>query len=355
MDQALLITLVLGAVLLCYLVWGFVKMPHESRQILAVMPIRKKNDGRWEGLNFSYYGLLIANAMAVSAGLAIFLLGSAGIPFMAVVCLCAVILAIVIPSSKIMAFIVEGKRHTLTTGGAVFVGTLIAPLAIKLTNGLLLGQGPAARIDPIPVLAAFAVSYCMGEGLGRLACISFGCCYGKPLADLSPRFAKLFDRFSFTFNGDCKKAVYASGLSGVKVFPIQAVTALIYLIASMAGMLMFLWGWFAQAFLIVTFITHAWRFASEFLRADYRGSGNIASLSAYQLMGLGAVLIAVVYVIVLPSGDHEHGSISKAASNIANLEFLMAMQLLWAVCFYYFGKSSVTGSSIELFVHKGRA
>ena len=31
------------------------------------------------------------------------------------------------------------------------------------------------------VLAALAIGYILGEGLGRLACLSFGCCYGKPL------------------------------------------------------------------------------------------------------------------------------------------------------------------------------
>ncbi len=42
-------------------------------------------------------------------------------------------------------------------------------------------------MDPIPVrpvLATIVAAHALGEGSGRLACISFGCCYGRPLDQL---------------------------------------------------------------------------------------------------------------------------------------------------------------------------
>ena len=48
----------------------------------------------------------------------------------------------------------------------------------------------------LPTLAALAVGYAFGEGIGRLACISYGCCYGKPLRTCGPRVKKIFRLFA---------------------------------------------------------------------------------------------------------------------------------------------------------------
>ena len=66
-----------------------------------------------------------------------------------------------------------------------------------------------------------------GVNVVRLACISFGCCYGKPVTDLSPFFQKLMKRFCFVYYGATKKISYADGLDGKRIVPVPAFTALI--------------------------------------------------------------------------------------------------------------------------------
>jgi hypothetical protein len=49
------------------------------------------------------------------------------------------------------------------------------------------------------------IAYAFGEGLGRLACISFGCCYGVALPEAHPLLRHMFDRWHFVFSGSMKK------------------------------------------------------------------------------------------------------------------------------------------------------
>ena len=134
-------------------------------------------------------------------------------------------------------------------------------------------------------MAALAAAYALGEGIGRLACISFGCCYGKPMDEVHPLLRRLFAGRAFVFTGATKKIAYADGLQGREIFPVQAVTATIYCAAALIGVYLFLKGYFRAAFLVPLLATQLWRFVSEFARADYRGRGRI---SAYQKMALAA-------------------------------------------------------------------
>ncbi len=65
-----------------------------------------------------------------------------------------------------------------------FIGILLAPWSIQLSNSILTANN--AELPLIPVLAAMAIAYSLGEGLGRLGCISYDCCYGKPQKSCSP-------------------------------------------------------------------------------------------------------------------------------------------------------------------------
>ena len=65
--------------------------------------------------------------------------------------------------------------------------------------------GENSGIQVLPVCAAMAVAYGFGEGLGRLACISFGCCYGKPLSQVHPLIQKILNGRGFVFSGETKK------------------------------------------------------------------------------------------------------------------------------------------------------
>jgi hypothetical protein len=73
----------------------------------------------------------------------------------------------------------------------------VAPWIIKLLNATQ-AEAFGGDIPLEPALAAMPVAYAYGEGLGRLACISFGCCYGKSLDQLSPRMRRSHARLSLS-------------------------------------------------------------------------------------------------------------------------------------------------------------
>ena len=107
--------------------------------------------------------------------------------------------------------------------------------------------------------------------MGRLACISFGCCYGKPLDQLGPAARRLFEQFHYSFSGEMKKIAYGSGPDGAKVVPVQALSALVLVSSGLVGVLLFLNSCYAAAVLVTALVSQLWRAYSEELRADYRG------------------------------------------------------------------------------------
>lgn len=189
------------------------------------------------------------------------------------------LLLICTPAAGLLARLVEGKPNTFTIGGASFLGFLLAPVVIVVTSRILEAQW-GFEVPLTPTLAAIGVAYAIGEGTGRLACISFGCCYGKPLSTVPGWLAPVFDRFHFIFRGDTKKAAYASGLEFVPLLPIQGLTAVVSAGAGLVGLVLFAHGFFHSAFLLTVVVTQAWRVLSEMLRADYRGEGR-ASITMY--------------------------------------------------------------------------
>lgn len=187
--------------------------------------------------------------------------------------------------------------------------------------------------------------------MGRLACISFGCCYGKQLSQCAPFLRTLFGKRNFIFSGKTKKIAYESGLDGQKVVPVQAFSAVINSAAGLAGTALFLLSQFGAAFLLTVVVTQVWRFFSEFLRSDFRGH---AKISAYQKMNVAAVCYAVALTALLP------GTVLPAVDLEAGLQTLWSpimilfLQCLWAVFFLYTGRSKVTGSTLDFFVHRDR-
>jgi len=147
------------------------------------------------------------------------------------------------------------------------------------------------------VMGAIAPAYALGEGIGRLACLSFGCCYGRPLADCPAWLRKWFNHGSLVFEGRLKKAAYAHGFDGQPLLPVQAVTSVISSAAGLAGVALFLCGRPLAAYMVSIVVTQVWRFVSEFLRADYRGSGRI---TAYQGMALAGAVYTVLLGLLWP-------------------------------------------------------
>jgi prolipoprotein diacylglyceryltransferase len=298
-------------------------------------------------VNLTWYGILTANAYLVALFLALVLLAGVGVSMRAISLLVGLLLGCCVPASRLLAQVVEKKANTFTVGGAVFVGILVSPWIIQLVNRQTL-LGETAFVPVLPALAVIAIAYTFGEGLGRLACLSFGCCYGLPLSSCPPRLAKLASPIAMVFTGKTKKIAYASGLDGVKVLPVQGITSLLYTATGIVSTSLFLRGDFGLAFLAALGVTQGWRVCSEFLRADYRGAGRF---SVYQAMGI----VAIGYGLWVASHFGAQASplpdLSRGLAGVWSPAPLLAMQLVWVAILLYTGLSRVTAATIGFHVN----
>jgi hypothetical protein len=342
--------LLLGALFMALALWAFKQLPLERWQILASVPTMKDSNGQWQGLNLTYYGLLTANALVLAVAMLIVLLGALDIPTSLTLALVVTVLLACLPASRWVARLVEGKNYTFTVAGAFFVGMFVAPLMLRVCNAVLAKSGQP-EVPLVPALAAFMIAYAFGEGLGRLACISFGCCYGKPLAQLHPLFRRVFEKWNFVFSGKMKKISYASGMDGEQVVPVQAITSILYVAAGLLATLLFLRGRYAMAFVLTTMVTQGWRSVSESLRADYRGETKI---SAYQVIGVVAIFYSIGLTLALGSENIGTPNLAAGIEALWHPAVVLVLQALWALAFICFGKSMVTGSVISFHIYQDR-
>lgn len=325
--------------------WAFKHLPHERWQIFGVIPLRKDGEGQWQGLNLTYYGLINASAVSFALGMTFILMASVGLPMKVVLITVCGLLLLIAPSAKWVARIVEKKKHTFTIGGAAFCGLVGSP------SLLLALQAPAARwadvqLPLMPMMAAMAIGYTFGEGSGRLACLSYGCCYGKPLDELPPVLKRLGAPFSIVFHGKNKKAAYEGGLDGCRVIGIQAITAVLYTTAGLTAVWLYLNGYYKDAYLSCILVTQVWRIASEFLRADYRGRGSI---SAYQYMAGLVIITSVVYTTLL-SSVAQQADLMMGLGALWHPLAIGICQFSWIAVFLFTGRSQITGAHLYLFV-----
>jgi hypothetical protein len=96
----------LGVLIGIVLNWGFKTLPKEKWQMVAAFPLEKMDQGRWRGLNLTWYGLLSANAYTFGVVMVVILAASAGMPISVLVLLTVLLLAVTIPASKGVARIV---------------------------------------------------------------------------------------------------------------------------------------------------------------------------------------------------------------------------------------------------------
>lgn len=344
MNQLFLLVLTILCALMLF--WGFRILPRDGWQMLATLPIRPLGDGQWQGINLTWYGLLTANAYLAGLTILIILLGAASVPLGGVVLLATALLALCVPASRLIARIVEGKAHTFTVGGAVFVGIVAAPWVIQLINATTSYQLPL-----MTTLAVIGIAYAFGEGLGRLACISFGCCYGKPVSCCRPALQQIFSRWHFAFHGETRKICYAGNLEGEPVVPIQALTAVLYVATGLIAIQLFLSGYSSTSFALTLLVTQLWRVFSEFLRADYRGDN---SFSAYQVMGLVAIPYALAFSYFFSSSTVTVIELGLGMTMLWHPGTLIFLQLIWITLFIYTGRSTVTGANLSFHIHRDR-
>jgi len=341
----LLSVMPLGLILFAYLFWGFRTLPQERWQFIATLPLAKDADGHWRGVNLTYYGFFSAAAYLAAVVALLTLLGAVGVPSGRILALVVGVLLVCVPASRIVAGIVEKKRHTFSVAAAFFVALFAVPAAVLILN--MAANDPRDALPYLPVLAAAAIAYAFGEGLGRLGCISFGCCYGKRLEETPPWVQKLFARWHFVFLGRTKKIAYASGLDGARVLPVQGLTALLYVTTGLLGVWLFLRGQESLAFAITIAVTQMWRLYSETLRADYRGGGQV---SAYQWMAVAGVVYATLAGFLLPAVAHPQPDLLAGVTTLWHPGMLLFLQVLWVVIFIYTGRSSVTEAKVAVHV-----
>lgn len=340
----------LGAFCALLLGWGFRALPRERWQMLAAVPTGAPGaGGQWRGVNLTWYGVFYTSSLLLATMLILVLLGSIGVSLGAMLALLGVMFACTLPAARLIARYVEGKAYGFTVGGACFVGVLVLPWTVALINRLAAPGG--APLPLVPVLAAVAIAYAFGEGLGRLACISFGCCCGKPLKECPPTLQRLFARWYFVFKGQTKKISYASGLEGEKVVPIQAVTATLYVGSGLVATALFLCGFFSAALALALVTTQGWRALSELFRSDYRGEQKF---SAYQIMSLLAIAYTLGVLWLAPTAGATHAELAQGLKVLWQPGMLLTLQGLWLAVFLYTGRSMVTGSTIHFHVIRER-
>ncbi len=333
----------LGLCFAAVFAWAFRTLPHEKWQIIAAMPkIRQDHDGQWQGENLTYYGAFTATAYLIAVIVVFVMLGAISLRAEMICFVVILLLSVCVPASELIARLVEKKAHTFTVGGASFAGIILMPWLIWLADTV-----SEIDIPVMPVMAAIAIAYSFGEGFGRLACISFGCCYGKALRDCPAIIRKLFEKRCFVFSGKTKKIAYAHALDGQPVLPIQAITAVLYTGVGLAGTYLFLKAFYPAAFITAILTTQVWRAVSEFLRADYRGEGRI---SAYQIMAVIAagysILISLIFRQYLP----QSADIVSGLGYLWNPLMILSLQGLWIAVFLYTGRSKVTASLLSFHV-----
>jgi hypothetical protein len=326
--------------------WGFRRLPDENWQMMATVPVRKTENG-WQGVNLLWYGFFIATSTVFGMAVVYVLLRSLKVPVLSIMIASASLIALCLPAAAIAARIIEGKRHTFTVGGASFIGIILAPWIFLAINSF---EPVKFNVPVMAVLAAMSIGYAFGEGMGRLACISFGCCYGKPLKECSAPLRKLFSRFHFVFHGDTKKIAYAQGLDGHQIIPVQAVTAIVLSITGITGTIIFLSGAFTLSFILTVCTAQIWRMLSEFLRADFRGHHKF---SVYQVMAIiaAASSFAVSHFLISYPVPVD---ISSGLISLWNPGVIIFFQAVWLASFLYTGRSSVTASYIHFHVMKDR-
>mgnify|MGYP000035263609 FL=1 len=334
----------------CALVFGvtfrflFRHLPEERWQFVASLPLKKNSDGSWQGLNLTFYGLFTGISGGLGVAAFILLTASAGVALGTALLLTLGVLAICLPAAKIIATVVEKNRHGFTVGGASFVGILIAPLFLWLAD-MASQRWWDTALPILPMLAAMSIAYVLGEGIGRLACISFGCCYGKALRH-SPSWAqRLFSTLNHVFIGKTKKIAFAGEMEAVKVIPIQAITCVVYTALALLCSALFFHQQFALAFALSLVGSQLWRVYSETLRADYRGGSKL--FSVYQMMALFAALYGIVISLVLPV---HAGLVPDLAAGLGALwspGVILSLQVITVTMFFFSGTSTITTGELR--------
>jgi prolipoprotein diacylglyceryltransferase len=334
------------------LLWSFRNLPQERWQFAAILPSpdRQQAGHGWVGTNITFYGVISALAYAAASAMFIFLCGSVEQPVWATLVFIVALLAACIPASKLIANWVEGGNVNFTVGGAVFAGALLLPVAVYLARLVAQALG-AVHFNATALLAAAGLAYVLGEAIGRLGCLSFGCCYGRPISEVGPMERALYGSTATTYRGQLKKISYASNMENTPVVPVQSIASVVLFALFLVGLWLFWQQRFVACALLSVWGSQLWRLYSETLRADYRGGGKI---STYQWMAIATCIIATFSITASTGDASTQPRFALGWSTVSQLEVFIAVQALALGIVWFMGRSQVTGALVNLRLFRER-
>jgi Prolipoprotein diacylglyceryl transferase len=332
--------------------WSFRNLPLERWQFAAILPSPGQPHAheRWIGTNITFYGVISAAAYAVATALFIFLCGSVGQPLWATLAFIVALLAACIPASRLIAKWVEGGNVNFTVGGAAFAAALLLPFVVYLAR-YVATLTATTHFDAPALIAAAGLAYVLGEAIGRLGCLSFGCCYGRPISAVGALQRALYGATATTYRGQLKKISYASNLENTPVVPVQSIASVLLFTLFLVGLWLYWQQHFVASALLSVWGSQLWRLYSETLRADYRGGGKF---SAYQWMAVATCVLSTVSIGSLAGDSSSHPRFAQGWASVSQLEVFIALQLLAVGIVWFMGRSQVTGALVNLRLFRDR-
>lgn len=326
--------------------WGFRNLRSEGWQIAMAIPARTNGaEGRfWPAVNFTTYGVISSIAYGLSTCVFVFLVGAMAQPLRPAALFVTLLLLVGVPASKWVARWVEGMAgHTI--GGAVFAVLVAAIPAMGLTQWIAKAFA-WPTFDPGVIMAAACIAYALGEAIGRLACLSFGCCYGRPIAQCTSLQKALYSRMTETYRGRFKKIAYAGGLNDHPVIAVQSIACALLFGVFLLSLWLFWKGLIAASIVAALGLSQLWRLYSEQLRADFRGRDGF---TVYQGMALAGALLSLVFASVFASMNTTLAPSALLGWHaVTQVEVIVLCELLAVLILFYMGRSSVTSSRLEL-------
>lgn len=192
-----------------------------------------------------------------------------------------VLISAYLGSNLLLVIVTPGHPISLRTGG-VFYGGFVTATVVAFWY-LRKHRLPFWRVADI-----VAPSIALGEGIGRIGCLSAGCCWGKPTDHL----------FGITFTSE-----YAHGVTGVplnvSLWPTQLMLSVNGFL--LAGVLVWLSSrrrFEGQVFWSYVLLHSITRGLIEVVRGD-RDRGFVGPLSTSQAIAVATGLLAIVMLVVM--------------------------------------------------------
>ena len=175
-----------------------------------------------------------------------------------------------------------GRFEISESTGSTFYGGLIGGAAIFLLVYFVYGgvkiKDRAQLKEFFPLLSCIAPAIAIAHGFGRLGCLTAGCCHG----------CQTDSWIGIMMHGNMGYAKYVPTQLFEAIFLFLLCSLLI--IRAVEGK--------KYNFSLYTVGYGIWRFAIEYVRADYRGSTFVSFLTPSQLVAIGFIAAGIALVFV---------------------------------------------------------